>query len=295
MPLIRQCVAEPVVVVRPFVKCDLEVVSVFSRRPALRRAAGVLSRNRHLARLSSHSGLQAKPMPNPKARISVWYTGENERPRVDIWTRTWSFDPNSKVVGNWYFPIWWLQFPELVQHNSIDLPAENRTGVEISLRDACAPRRLHVKSRKLHCCAFLNRSTNGRDALLRALNEVNPVDIFGRLSGHVVREKKDVALEYRLMFCGENNLYPGYVTEKIFDAWSLGCVPIWSGIDREGYLNPNAFINAADFVDTGEFIEAVRTLDSSGDLRTAMVNEPILKSVPDVRPILDDLRELLDS
>lgn len=129
--------------------------------------------------------------------------------------------------------------------------------------------------------------------MVRALGDIEDVDVFGRLTGNVVSFKGDVAYRYRFMLCAENDLYPGYVTEKVFDAWALGCVPIWAGVDREGYLNKKAVINAVDFAGPDELVDHIRRLDASREMRDAIINEPLLNRPPQIDAVLSDLAELL--
>lgn len=295
VPLLQRAVGGVVEVVPAFSKSDIEIVSVFQRRPTFRRALVALGRSSTFPGTNALRTLERTSGPSPKAKVSIWYTGENLRPAMNTWTRTWSFDSNSRVLGNWHLPIWWFQFPELVRDPGGELPAENRTGMKISLSEASSPRDIDVTSRDLFCCSFLNWNTSGREALVRALTSIDQVDIFGRLSGNVVARKMDVAMSYRFMLCAENDQYPGYVTEKIFDAWAMGCVPIWSGIDREGYLNPSAFVNAAEFNSHEAMLEAISNINDSLELRAQMANQPILNLTPDLQPLLDDLHRLLTS
>jgi len=95
------------------------------------------------------------------------------------------------------------------------------------------------------------------------------------------------------LFCGENDSYPGYVTEKLFDAWGTGCVPIWLGIDQGGYINPSAYISPWDFSGPDDFIEHVNSVSDSDAMRTAIVNSPLLTSLPDLSGIKQDLNGLL--
>ena len=54
--------------------------------------------------------------------------------------------------------------------------------------------------------------------------------------------------EYRFSICFENASYPGYITEKIFDCFFAGCIPIYFGApDVEKYIPKNCFIDFSDF------------------------------------------------
>ena len=52
-------------------------------------------------------------------------------------------------------------------------------------------------------------------------------------ANNVCRSYDAVARNYRYFLCFENDLYPGYVTEKPIEAWASGSVPLWRGIDPD--------------------------------------------------------------
>jgi len=61
-------------------------------------------------------------------------------------------------------------------------------------------------------------------------------------------EKKAVLATYRYALCFENAAFPGYTTEKIFDAFTAGSVPIYLGDPNIATLVPkDAFIDYRDY------------------------------------------------
>jgi len=55
---------------------------------------------------------------------------------------------------------------------------------------------------------------------------------------------------YRYAICFENTIFPGYITEKIFDCFYAGCVPIYFGApDICDYIPKECFIDFRDFSD----------------------------------------------
>lgn len=60
--------------------------------------------------------------------------------------------------------------------------------------------------------------------------------------------KLDVLARYRFALALENCVYPGYVSEKLFDCLFAGCVPIYLGApDVERYVPPAAFVDLRRF------------------------------------------------
>lgn len=63
-----------------------------------------------------------------------------------------------------------------------------------------------------------------------------------------VPKKRDVMRQYKFAFTYENAVFPGYVTEKIFDALFAGCVPIYLGApDVTNFIPANTFIDRRNF------------------------------------------------
>ncbi len=63
--------------------------------------------------------------------------------------------------------------------------------------------------------------------------------------------KLDTLSKYKFTLCFENAIFPGYITEKIFDALLAGSVPVYLGDPNilESIPN-NTFIDAREFADT---------------------------------------------
>jgi len=54
--------------------------------------------------------------------------------------------------------------------------------------------------------------------------------------------------KYKFAICYENTRFPGYVTEKIFDCFFAGCIPVYLGAPDIGQ-----FVPTETFIDFGEF------------------------------------------
>lgn len=63
--------------------------------------------------------------------------------------------------------------------------------------------------------------------------------------------KKDVLKNYKFSICFENSKnYPGYITEKIFDCFAAGTIPIYYGAPNvKDYIPETCFIDFRDFSD----------------------------------------------
>lgn len=152
-----------------------------------------------------------------------------------------------------------------------------------------------------------------REDFFDKLNSYKKVDSGGRHRnniGHFVADKHKWLQDYKFNLCFENSSYPGYLTEKLFDAYNAGCVPIYWGdtslrvgfaenvaggggfnpndlesIDTriptisqnliEYKINPKAFINAHNFPNLNALLEEVKRIDNDDKAYEAMRNEPL--------------------
>lgn len=63
-----------------------------------------------------------------------------------------------------------------------------------------------------------------------------------------VDDKLDTLRRYSFALCFENTVFPGYITEKIFDCMLAGCVPVYLGApDVDAYIPRSCFIDMRDF------------------------------------------------
>ena len=155
---------------------------------------------------------------------------------------------------------------------------------------------------------------NPREHFFHKLSEYKKVDSGGRWNNNIggpignrfgadIRTSKIEWLkQYKFNICFENASYPGYLTEKIFDAFEAGCIPIYWGdtslrcdlnlksgkyneIDNRipiinkdllyVKINHNAFINAHNYSTWNELIEEIKRIDNDKDLYLEMLSQPI--------------------
>ena len=77
----------------------------------------------------------------------------------------------------------------------------------------------------------------------------------------VAASKADVLGKYRFALCFENSVLKGWVTEKIFDCFFAGTVPVyWGAPDIESYVPKECFIDMRRFEDYGELKGYLKSL-----------------------------------
>jgi hypothetical protein len=69
-----------------------------------------------------------------------------------------------------------------------------------------------------------------------------------------VKFKSDILSNSKYSYCYENvKDLPNYITEKIFDSFLSGCVPVYWGADNvQEYIPPVCFVDRRLFKDTAE-------------------------------------------
>lgn len=102
----------------------------------------------------------------------------------------------------------------------------------------------------------------------RALGRLVKLHPFPSYRGRIER-KHDVLTRTRFAICYENvRDLPGYITEKIFDCFFSGCVPVyWGAGNVTDYIPANCFIDRRRFRDTGEvynYLKAMTEQDFRG-------------------------------
>jgi len=78
-----------------------------------------------------------------------------------------------------------------------------------------------------------------------------------------VKSKHETLSLYRFALCFENMIMPGYVTEKIFDCFFVGTVPVYLGApDIEKYVPKDCFIDMRDFSSYRELYAYLKSLSN---------------------------------
>jgi hypothetical protein len=95
----------------------------------------------------------------------------------------------------------------------------------------------------------------------------------------VLQRKREVMSDFRFAICFENCAFPGYVTEKIFDCFLAGCIPVYFGApDITDFVPSQAFVDYRRFGDYADLDRFLRGMTE-----------------PDARSYLDAAREFLAS
>lgn len=117
---------------------------------------------------------------------------------------------------------------------------------------------LIINTRKKFCNFLYSNPVPYREEFFKQLSKYKKIDAPGKsmnnmptidtlYKGDYWQRKKQFLAEYKFTIAFENYNYPGYQTEKLYDAMQANSIPIYSGDpDISKIFNTKSFINAPD-------------------------------------------------
>lgn len=279
----------------PSAKVDLEITGPYGgnfddyKTPFFRKLKrfgyASFTSGRHLTKKNLATGVQ----PRKSAAKSIWYSGENVAPPQGTWDGYLSFDTFLANDVSVYLPLWYLTSTDLFKSTT-----ESYWGGSVpKVRELLTGRELTIK-RKKFVVAFIGKSYPLRLHAIEAISKIGRIDVFGESARNVIKSPSKVAKNYKFIMCFENDLFPGYVTEKPIEAYSSGAIPLYWGHDALGYLNPNAIINLNEFTSIREWTEHISRVMSDFNLYKRIYEQPILIKEPSLNPAISLLRKVLE-
>lgn len=294
--LLRLATEKDVVVIEdPEARVDVEITGPYNgdsddfRTPLrIKAARGLLAKSTYGSHVSLKR-LATGIRPNPLAKYNIWYSGENQRPPFGDWDGYLSFDTKLPGKKHVYLPLWWITSTDLI----IESP-ESYWGFPNPTIEVLSQRRLLNNKRRKFACAFIGKNYRMRLHALDSLRKIGKVDVFGGGVHRFVEKPFEVAKNYKFVLCFENDLYPGYVTEKPVEAYLSGAIPLYNGIDSEGYLNPKAMLNLHEHATMESWLEKVASVHKNPDAYRAMYEEPLVRRKPDLEGLISVLRGMIN-
>jgi hypothetical protein len=203
--------------------------------------------------------------------VTLFHTAENLRHGHVKADFAISHDLNVQSGRHYRLPYWM----EMIDwsHEGLSGNCNPRYGELLKLDRLQAPLGDQFLKRAQKAVLISSHLREPRASCLSLLQKVMLVDGMGPYFNKSIKDhhssdfcKKEILLQYAFNLCPENGLYPGYVTEKIPEAFAAGCLPI-SYVDDSVAIdfNPLALINLALIIenDSEQFEE---TFKSSKDL-----------------------------
>jgi hypothetical protein len=270
-------------VLDPTIDVDIEISSVYGYLPGSTLPIKLFRLIRSKLPGGVPFGSWAKGFnfqPNPKAKVNIFYTGENERPPFGDWDAYLSFDLDDYDRRNAYLPLWWCTCTDLDGKRIAPY-----LGKPLKIEEMLITRQSSLENREKFCVAFIGKAYPFRLQALARLSNYKNVDIYGAIARKPAKDKFDISQKYKFVFCFENDLFPGYVTEKVMEAWATGAIPLYWGDDPSGYINPKAIINLKDFKTFEGFLNRVSEVDNNPLIWKEIASQPILTRKPDLTQV----------
>lgn len=137
-------------------------------------------------------------------------------------------------------------------------------------------------------CSFVvkNPSCGYRNAYFQTLNKFKEISSAGSLFNNMPNgwrpdgsiEKVKFMSDYKFNLCFENSSYPGYCTEKLFEALCAKTVPIYWGSSTVGLdFNPKAFLNRYDYSNDTSFINEIIRLYNDKKAYNEIYLQPVFR------------------
>ncbi len=192
--------------------------------------------------------------------IKIFFTGENIRPNFRQCDYAFSFDYENHAGKNYRLPLYALYS---------------------GIGDLTAPKDPEeIAGEKKKFCNFVNSNPRAKRRIrfYEKLSKYKKVDSGGRVLNNVggpVADKLEFIKNYKFTIAFENESYPGYTTEKIFQPMRMNSIPIyWGNPLVNTDFNTQSFINCHEFKNDEEIIQRIIEIDKNEELYLKYLSAP---------------------
>lgn len=192
------------------------------------------------------------------------------------------------------FPLWIMNFFE---------PTDSLSIIQQKLNKICYHQNNHTQtSRPYFCSLIASHDENGtRTKILDLVNRIDQVDCAGKLFNNTntlktkfYDNKMEFLKSYKFNICPENTNNEGYITEKLFESFSAGCIPIYWGANENPepeVINKKAILFYNEIGNNQNLINQIRDLNSNKSAYTDFISQsPIQANAAEF--ILDKMNTL---
>lgn len=216
--------------------------------------------------------------------IRIFYTGENIRPDFNECDYALSYEHTDNERN--------LRLPLYVLYNDYSELIHRKVPEDL------------LKQKTKFCCFIVSNPDNPlRNEFFHRLSLYKTVDSGGRYLNNVggpVEDKIQFMKDYKFVISFENESYPGYVTEKVYEPKLVDALPIYWGdplISKE--FNAESFINFHDFKSMDAVIERIIELDQNDSLYMEYAKAPFFRedkpnTYVDKERVLNFLQKIID-
>ncbi len=221
-----------------------------------------------------------------KSLIKIFYTGENVHAKEFSFSGKYTdnmlksrkinlsigFDyiENDKYIR---FPLWMMYvFDSNATINDIKSKCDKINHIT------------NLENRNKFCSLLARTDRNGiRRLFYNQLSNIDKIDCDSLLlnnNNELKTKYNDDKIKYlsnyKFNLCPENSDYPGYCTEKLFESFEAGCIPIYWGCNNNpepDIINSNAIIFLNPNSDNTEALNLIARLNSNADLYQKFIEQ----------------------
>jgi hypothetical protein len=215
--------------------------------------------------------------------VLIWYSGELDRPPKG-YDLTFSFAPT--LGNNVYLPVW-----AIYTTDDVSLKKYDRDFI-FNWNKILNARELRSFQDNRIACAFISNPTMERLRYAQELERLGVLDIYGAAVGKPIESKLNISKNYVFQFCLENQDEDNYVTEKPFEAWMCGNIPIYRKNGTLTALNTSSFVNVTDQDPKDLVRELLLLIEDEQQLNTIYI-EPILAAPFELGEIKDRFLQII--
>ena len=131
-------------------------------------------------------------------------------------------------------------------------------------------------------CAAVISNRNPKSFRLKFINELNKykqIDMGGKYKNNVggpVKDKIQFLSNYKFSIAMENSCGEGYTSEKIYQSYISGTIPIYYGnYNIDEFYNQKTYILIKDENDMKKKIEYIKNIDNNDELYKSILKENI--------------------
>jgi hypothetical protein len=159
-----------------------------------------------------------------------------------------------------------------------------------------------VLNKPLELAFITSHLTGFRSDVVHRLERVLPIHGYGPFYNHEIKHhsesnftKMDILGNYAFNLCPENTIYPGYVTEKIYEAYVCNTIPITLADLAACSLdfNTDSFINL--YESYAVMTDYLSSIMYNKQKLASIASQPLFKEPPSLEPFLMFLKSIISS
>lgn len=216
-----------------------------------------------------------------------------------LWPHSDYFITPSVFESNNYFrlPFWWeyIKF-----NNELDLNRANKRFGRLIDSNELTSRKISFDKWLLRENKFVILATHlahPKNILIENIRTLLPVDGYGPIFDKKIKNyyaspylKEDIIKNYKFDLSFHNSFFPGYIDEKIFEAYASGCIPVSNvennymiDINENSYIyfNPPLSNNLSDLIKDNKRLKKI-------------YETPLINSKPDLSELIKFLTIILN-